>query len=173
MWLGGVGGGSVVKEAVGLPACLGPAIPTHAALCAPHSRAGSRDAEQQWGIHTFGSSGHSVGYGEGRQRGGEETEKQKAGLSPGGLHAHLAGRAATGKVVEVFSLGTQGPANPPAPSWPACRLPGNYSWPAWASSKPKPCNSFQVKSRKLNLDLCPTQRHSAQELRAGMEIQAA
>lgn len=61
------------EEVVGPPSP--PVLP-----CGPHGRDESRGAEQQWGIHTFGSSGHSVGYW-GGQAGEEETEKQSS-LSP-------------------------------------------------------------------------------------------
>lgn len=57
------------EELVGPPSP--PVLP-----CGPHGRDESRGAEQQWGIHTFGSSGHSVGYGEGRQ--GRKRQRNRA-----------------------------------------------------------------------------------------------
>lgn len=61
------------EEVVGSPSP--PVLP-----CGPHGRDESRDVEQQWGIHTFGSSGHSVGYGEGRQ--GRKRQRNRAVCLP-------------------------------------------------------------------------------------------
>lgn len=62
-----------VEEVVGF------SLPTRAALWPPWLGQ-KQGTEQQWGIHTFGSSRHSVGYGEGRQ--GRKRQRNRAVCLP-------------------------------------------------------------------------------------------
>lgn len=120
-----------------------PAMLPYTPPCCPTPRrragteAGMRRAVR--GIHTFGSSGHSVGYGEGRRGGGGETEKQKNRFVSRGSEAR-GSQAGHPTGWQGSSGDARRPLQPPAPTACPCGFQEKRPWPAWASSKPKPCS---------------------------------
>lgn len=109
------------------------------------------------GIHTFGSSRHSVGYGGGKRGGGGETKKQKNRFVSRGSGTPFTGQGGQQwvsghkQVVKVFSSRTRGAAVTPAPTACLWGFQGSRLWPTCISIEPKPCGTIQAKARKLAL----------------------